>query len=165
MGERPPMADDPLQKQPGRGPGRPFVKGKSGNPAGRPRGSRNATTVLCEQLIDGEAEDLVRKLVALGKAGNIPALRLIVERLLPPRRERIELDLPQGRSIADLADTTAIVLAALANGELTADEAKTFTDVVKLQQDLYATAELEPRLAQVEAAAAEWKRLKQGGQS
>ena len=32
------MAVNSLQKQPARGPGRPFEKGRPGNPAGRPRG-------------------------------------------------------------------------------------------------------------------------------
>ena len=35
--------------------GRPFEKGTSGNPSGRPRGSRNATTLALEVLLDGQA--------------------------------------------------------------------------------------------------------------
>jgi Family of unknown function (DUF5681) len=34
--------------------GRPFEKGVSGNPTGRPRGSRNATTLALEALLDGQ---------------------------------------------------------------------------------------------------------------
>lgn len=49
--------------------GRPFPKGRSGNPRGRPPGARNAATVLAEQLLDGEAEALIRKLVQ-GQAGQ-----------------------------------------------------------------------------------------------
>jgi hypothetical protein len=40
-----------------------FHKGSSGNPSGRPPGSRNKTTLLCEQLLEGEAEELIRPLV------------------------------------------------------------------------------------------------------
>lgn len=46
------MADSTGKKQ--RGRGRPFVKGQSGNPAGRSRGSRNKIT---EDFIEGMAED------------------------------------------------------------------------------------------------------------
>ena len=31
----------------------PFQKGQSGNPAGRPRGSRNRSTILFENLLEG----------------------------------------------------------------------------------------------------------------
>lgn len=41
--------------------GCPFSKGRSGNPRGRPPGARNAATVIAEQLLDGEAEALIRK--------------------------------------------------------------------------------------------------------
>jgi glycosyltransferase involved in cell wall biosynthesis len=43
------------QKQRGRGKGRPFTRGHSGNPAGRPMGSRNAATETAQALLDGEA--------------------------------------------------------------------------------------------------------------
>src|SRR5690348_2496063 len=47
--------------------GRPFRPGESGNPAGRPRGARNRTTLAAEQLLDGEAEVLTRKAIELAK--------------------------------------------------------------------------------------------------
>ena len=41
--------------------GQPFKPGKSGNPAGKPKGSRNATTRAMEALLDGESDVLTRK--------------------------------------------------------------------------------------------------------
>jgi hypothetical protein len=46
------MADNTEKKQ----HGRPFAKGESGNPGGRPVGSRNKTTIALENLLDGQAE-------------------------------------------------------------------------------------------------------------
>jgi len=41
----------------------PFQKGQSGNPAGRPPGSRNKKTLVLEALLEGEAEGIARGLL------------------------------------------------------------------------------------------------------
>ncbi len=63
----------------------PFKPGQSGNPHGRPKGARNRATVVAEQLLDGEADTLTRKAIDLAKQGDTTALRLCIERILPPR--------------------------------------------------------------------------------
>ena len=55
--------------------------------AGRPKGALNKTTLAARALLDREAEQITRKCVELAKAGDTTALRLCLERLLPPRRE------------------------------------------------------------------------------
>src|SRR5204862_5117379 len=65
-----------------------FLKGQSGNPAGKPPGIRNRATMIVEQLFDGACGEVSRE--ALGKAmnGDSAVLRLIVTRLIGPRRHR-----------------------------------------------------------------------------
>ena len=65
-----------------------FQKGRSGNPAGKPKGARHRATLAAEALLDGEAEELTRKAVELALAGDVIALRLCLDRILSPRRER-----------------------------------------------------------------------------
>jgi hypothetical protein len=67
------------QKQPGRGRGRPFEKGQSGNPAGRPPGIGKRATQAMQLLLDGEAQALTRKAVELALDGNTTALRICLD--------------------------------------------------------------------------------------
>ena len=80
--------------------GRPFAPGTSGNPNGRPRGARNKATLAAEALLEGEAEALTRKLVDKAKEGDNGALRFCLDRICPPRRDRVvTIEMPRsGRS-------------------------------------------------------------------
>jgi hypothetical protein len=42
---------------------RPFKKGESGNPLGRPRGSRNRSTLAAEAMMDGRATEVLSKTI------------------------------------------------------------------------------------------------------
>ncbi len=85
--------------------GRPFAKGRSGNPGGRPRGSINRSTRAAQLLLDGEATALSRKAVELALAGDPTALRLCLDRTVAPRRDRsVELSRPpMTRAISTIA--------------------------------------------------------------
>lgn len=102
-----------------------------GNP-GRPRGARHKTTLAVEALLEGEAEALTRKAVSLAKKGDTTALRLCLERLAPVRRGRT-MDipgLPAVQTIADVPGAITFVLASVADGTITSDEANDFTAIL-----------------------------------
>lgn len=65
-----------------------FQPGQSGNPAGRPKGSRNKATVALEKILNGDAESILRKAIELAQDGDPTALRRCLDRLLPPRKDR-----------------------------------------------------------------------------
>jgi hypothetical protein len=147
------MAVDLLRKQRRRGPGRPFVRGQSGNPAGRPVGSRNKATMAAEQLLDGEAAALTRKAVGLALGGDALALRLCVERIIAPRRGRpVALALPPIDSVADLARAMAAIAAAAASGALTPGEAAQFARLVETFGRAIDATDIDRRLRSLEAA-------------
>src|SRR5215813_3228417 len=90
--------------QPVKARGRPFEKGQSGNPAGRPKGARNRTTIAVEALLDGQAEAITQKAIELALQGDRVALRLCLERILPAQRERrINFAMPSLESAEDAA--------------------------------------------------------------
>jgi adenine/guanine phosphoribosyltransferase-like PRPP-binding protein len=98
----------------------PFEKGESGNPAGRPRGSRNRATLLMEGLLADDAEAIGRKAVAMAKQGDMAAIRLCMDRLLPPRKdEPVAFELPPLEKPADSVAAAAEIVAAVAAGGLT----------------------------------------------
>jgi len=111
--------------------GRPFVKGRSGNPGGRRYGSRNKKTLAAAVLLEGESEALTRKAVELALAGDPTALRLCIERILPPCRERpVKFTLPPIENAADISAAMNAVTSALARGIITPGDAERIANVV-----------------------------------
>ncbi|MCZ2097331.1 MAG: DUF5681 domain-containing protein, partial [Anaerolineae bacterium] len=53
-----------------RPPATAWAPGQSGNPAGRPRGTRNRATLLAEALLDGEVDAIVRRVIDGALAGD-----------------------------------------------------------------------------------------------
>src|SRR6059058_563471 len=108
-------------RQPGRVRGWPFEKGRSGNPLGRRVGCRNKTTIAAASLLAGEAEALTRRAVELALVGDPTAIRLCLERILPPCRDRmVKFALPPIESAADIAAAMKAVTSALADGAIRA---------------------------------------------
>jgi hypothetical protein len=131
-----------------------FQRGKSGNPAGRPRGSRNATTLAVEALLEGEYEALTRKAIELATAGDMQALKLCLDRLAPPRRDSlVAFPLPKLTSARDAVRASAAIVAAVAGGELTPSEASALSGIVQNFSKTIEIAELEERIHKLEKAA------------
>ena len=131
--------------------GRPFPKGQSGNPDGRPKGSRNATTIALEILLDGQATALTQKAIDLALAGDMAAIRLCLDRILPPRKDRpVTFALPPIESAQDAAATVSAVLAAVAAGEITPADAGEISKLIEAYVRAFETAELAERLERLE---------------
>ncbi len=124
-----------------------FAPGQSGNPLGRPKGARNRATRAAEAILSGEAEALTRKAVELALAGDVTALRLCLERILPAQRGRtLEFDVPVLRSPTDIVAATAELVAAIGAAEITPDEALTIGRVLDGHRRAFETEQLEDRL-------------------
>lgn len=131
--------------------GKPFQKGQSGNPAGKPAGVRNRSTLFVESLFDGEAEALVRKTIELAKGGDMQALRLCIERIAPPRRDRhVAFALPKLETVADAKNANAALVQAVADSELTPAEANDLAKLVETFVKTIEATEFEARLAALE---------------
>lgn len=131
-----------------------FEPGRSGNPAGRPKGSRNRSTLALEAILEGEAEALTRRAIAMALEGDGPAMKLCLDRLLSPRRDRsISFDLPVIECAADLPKATEAMLRAVASGEITPSEAADIGKAVSAHIEAITAAQMADRLARLEEAA------------
>jgi hypothetical protein len=131
--------------------GRPFLKGVSGNPQGRPQGALNQTTRAAQAILDGEGEILTRKAVELAQAGNVMALKMCLERLLPPRKERpILVNLPQVKGVEDIPAALGAILEAVAAGEITPGEGQAMAAMLEAYRRGLEMTDIEARVAALE---------------
>jgi Family of unknown function (DUF5681) len=152
--EAPKPQPQPEVEQPsnvGRNPDGTFAKGFINNPAGKPKGARHKATLLAEALIDGKAEELVNKAVEMALAGDPTAMRIVIDRLCPPRRERtISFPMPRISAASDLIEAAAALTQAAADGEITPSEAASLSTLVGNVARAVETVEIVARLAKLE---------------
>jgi Family of unknown function (DUF5681) len=140
----------------------PFQPGQSGNPAGRPRGARNKTTVLFEQLIEGDAETVIRTVIERAKRGDAKALSWLWGIMLPARKGApVEIDLPPLERPSDAPAVIAAIFAAACAGELSPEEGNSLTRMVeayvRAQQKLEKLGRTAECAKAAEAVAAEMR--------
>jgi hypothetical protein len=107
-----------------------------------------------EALLDGEAETLSRKAVELAKGGDMQALKLCLERILPPRKDRpVYFTLPELTGASDAAKGFAAIVQGVAAGNLTPSEAGELSKLVDGFARSLEAAEFEARLRALEEKA------------
>jgi len=141
----------PQKSRSRRPPATAWAPGQSGNPAGRPRGTRNRATLLAEALLDGEVDAIVRRVIDGALAGDPVCLRLALERLVPPAKDRpIQLELPRLASAADAVTAVAAVTASVADGAITPAEGVALAGLVEIHRKTLETAALVARIEALE---------------
>ncbi len=131
--------------------GRPFEKGRSGNPAGKPKGARHKTTLLAEKLMQDDAEAVVKAVVDAAKGGDMTAARLVLDRIAPARRDNaVAFTLPEVTSAADAANAMGSILAAVAAGELSPSEGAEVAKLLDAFTRTLEAKEFERRLQALE---------------
>lgn len=132
--------------------GRPFEKGKSGNPAGRPKGSRNHATRLAMELAEGQLENIMQNLIELALQGDLMAIKLLLDKLLPNNKERAlpQLDLKITENAKDLPKISTEILNAVTSGTITPSEGEKLNALLASHAQIIATADFEERLTKLE---------------
>ena len=128
-----------------------FQPGRSGNPNGRPVGSRSKVLVALDALGEGNAEAIVLAMIERAKQGDAQAGRAILERIWPPRRgARIRLQLPEITAASQLPEAVAAVNRQVADGDLSPDEGALVVGLLEAHRRAIETSELATRVAELE---------------
>ena len=131
--------------------GRRFTPGTSGNPSGRPRGSRHTALLALDRIGAEGAEDVMRSVVSAAKNGDMQAAGILLKRLWPERKGRpVQLDLPTISKPSDIVAALGAVTAAVANAEISAEEGAAVAGILEAQRRAAETADLEARIVTLE---------------
>ena len=126
-----------------------WISGSSGNPGGRPSGSGHVARLRAElaQELPGIIESLVRQ----AKAGDIGAIRVVLDRVIPPLKAvdaPLSLELPEG----GFTTQGRAIVASAASGEVSAQEAAQLIGAISNLARVEVLDELVKRVERLEQA-------------
>ncbi len=119
-----------------------FVKGKSGNAKGRPKGIIDKRTEY-RKLFQSKAPELIEKAIEMALEGDSASMRLCMERIAPAiKAQDLPITLPDLDTPESLPSKGDIILKALGSGQLTPGEASTILTSLANQAKLIETDDL-----------------------
>jgi hypothetical protein len=102
-------------------------------------------------LAEGEAEEVIRQAVEKAKAGNEACLRMLLDRLWPPRKgQPVQLDMAPLKTAKDLMNAMTSLWSAIAEGRLTPDEGSALSLVAERSMQVLNQHELIKRIEALE---------------
>jgi hypothetical protein len=131
--------------------GRQFQPGNTFG-RGRPQGSRNKATIALQEMLDGHGEAITKKCALMAMQGDPTALRLCMERLLPPRKDQpVRFNVGPVTTAAEVAAAVSAVLQAVGGGQLTPAEGQMIAAILEGRRRVIETEEHERRLQALES--------------
>ena len=125
----------------------PFIKGRSGNPAGRPKGSKNKVRFDPHEVLGPLVDDAVTVIADAVRAGDIGAAKLVLDKLIanPKPTDRSSVNLPE-LATARLEDIPTLLVQAVGDGRLSLDEAAQLAALVTAHARVIDQLLIEPDL-------------------
>lgn len=134
-----------------------FTRGKSGNPAGKPKGTTDWRSKLRKQIEDA-APDLIDRLIAEAEGGDVSAIKLLLDKVLPNiKPQSLPVTLPI--SAGDDAGRAEAVLSAMMQGQLSPDQGGELIAAIRALCQIKEVSDLEQRITALEEKTNERKDL------
>lgn len=136
------------EENPNGGP-RGWLPGQSGNPKGRPKGSKNRKTVVVQEF-EKEGSRIARVVIDAALEGDMTAANMVLQRLSPPlrsRSEKVTFELDPDKPLSEQAQQ---VLTAVAAGDIDPETGKLLIDAIGAFAGIKQVDDLEARLAALE---------------
>ena len=119
--------------------------------AGRPKGSRNKATIAIDSLLEGQAEALTQTAISKALDGDSIALRLCMDRIAPPMKDKpVVFLLPQMCDAIDASEAAGSVLRAVSYGTLTPIEGTRVMGLIDSYRRTLELTDIEYRLKALE---------------
>jgi hypothetical protein len=126
-----------------------FIKGQSGNPQGRPKGS--GISAKLRQAIEGEAEAIIKTMIEQAKAGDMQAAKALLDKVLPTLKpEALSVLLPDMVGAETLSAKAEAAIDAAGAGELSPSAASDLVSAIAGLAKIIETTELQKRLEALE---------------
>jgi hypothetical protein len=143
------MLNEPVKtgrKQDGR-----YKIGFSGNKSGRPKGSLNVSTKMAMTLLEEGCEDIVKQVISLAKNGDIAAIKLVLERLIPVKKELpINVAINTINNASDCMVANSQILESVSLGEITLSEGQSLMAMTENMRKSIDSHEFELRMNEIE---------------
>jgi hypothetical protein len=134
-----------------------FEKGNQFS-TGRQLGARNKSTLWLDAVNSEDTERVIHVVQEKAEKGDMYAAALLLARTWPRRRGRpIQLDLPPVTDTGGLVAAQAVLVAVMAKGEISPDEAASVAGVLETQRRAIETNDHELRIQELEQQAKDRK--------
>lgn len=126
-----------------------FIKGQSGNPAGRPKGS--GLSAQLRAAIEQDAPSIIKTMIEQAKAGDMQAAKALLDRVLPALKpESQAIHLPELVAAPTLADKGKAAIDAAGAGDIAPSAASDMVSAIAGLAKIIETTELQKRLEALE---------------
>ncbi len=137
-----------------------FIKGQSGNPQGRPKGS--GLSAQLRAAIEQDAPSIIKAMIEQAKAGDMQAAKALLDRVLPALKpESQTIDLPELVAADTMAGKAQAAIDAAGAGTVSPSAAADMVAAIAGLARVVEVTELQQRLEAIERTITPPKEAKQ----